>query len=490
METPSVSGIGRITTRSSGRETPMTLRLEPAVAADESTQLDTPVGLRQGWADDGGSGATSFGRRLRDLRLRNGLSQQQLARCSSLSVRAIRDLENGRVRHPRADSLRLLADALGLSAPQMTRLVNDHSLGFPPGSAEPAVSGPFIGREQEVAALTAMLGAENHRLVTIIGIEGVGKTRLAREVAHALETTGRTTVHWLSLDDDQLRNRGGAPVVAAARPTWSREGVNFWRHSRRRLADTIGDSDSLLVLDGAWPGDESADLAADLAAACPGLRILVTTREPGEMPLDTFFPLAPLPVPPSDAETADLDEVASVALLLAQTKRVQPAFRPDDGMLADVVRICRALDGLPAALESAAHWTLVYSLRQVAHQLTTDPLTVARRPHGGHRRPDAYASVHRTVAALSGRQRDLVATMSRRSSRESGGYWSVPEVAATMGLTAAECADDIYHLVILGLLRRIDHHDVAMFRVLNIVSLAGQSAISGQQAITGQNAAA
>ncbi|HET6502870.1 MAG TPA: hypothetical protein VFG87_19120, partial [Amycolatopsis sp.] len=65
------------------------------------------------------------------------------------------------------------------------------------------------------------------------------------------------------------------------------------------------------------------------------------------MPPHTFFPLAPLPVPPSDTESADLDKVASVALLLAQTKRIQPAFRPDPEILADVARICHALDGLP-----------------------------------------------------------------------------------------------------------------------------------------------
>ncbi|MGW7364768.1 helix-turn-helix domain-containing protein [Streptomyces sp. NPDC054841] len=453
----------------------MTQRREPAIAAGESIKQNVPIGFRQGWADDGGTGATPFGRRLRNLRLRSGLSQKQLARSSTLSVRAIRDLENGRVRQPRADSLRLLADALGLSAPQMNRLANDHSLGFLAGAAEPAVSGPFIGREQELAALTTMLGAEHHRLVTITGIEGVGKTRLALEVAHALEAAEHSTVFWLPLDDDRLRS-GRAPVGAPEQPTWLRELVHSGPDSRRRLVETIGESNSLLVLDGARPEDELAGITANLVAACPRVRILVTTRNPVDMPLDTLLPLAPLAVPRCDTESADLEEVASVALLLAQTKRVQPAFRPDPHILADVARICRALDGLPAALESAAHWSLIYSLRQLAHQLTTEPLTVARRPRGGHQQPDAYASVHHTIATLSSRQRDLLATMSHKASREMDGFWSVPEVADKMGLTAGECADDIYHLLVLGLLRRVDHHDVAMFRVLNIVSITGQNA--------------
>ncbi|MFD1660854.1 helix-turn-helix domain-containing protein [Streptomyces caeni] len=453
----------------------MPLRREPIVAAGESIRQNVPTGFLQNWADGGGIGAAPFGRRLRNLRLQMGLSQKQLARSSTLSVRAIRDLENGRVRQPRADSLRLLADALGLSAPQMNRLANDHALGFLAGTAEPAGSGPFIGREQELAALTTMFGAEHHRLVTIIGIEGVGKTRLALEVARALEAAEHWTALWLPPDDGQLRS-GRALVGAPGQPTWLREVVHSGPDSRRRLVETIGGSNALLVLDGARPEDELVDITAHLLAACPRLRILVTTRNPGGMPLDTLFPLAPLPVPPSDTEPADLDKVASVALLLAQTKRIQPAFRPDPHVLADVARICRALDGLPAALESAAHWSLIYSLRELAHQIATEPLTVARRPHGGHRQPDAYASVHDTVAALSSRQRDLLATMSHGSSGEMDGYWSVPGVADKMGLTAAECADDIYHLLILGILRRVDHHDVAMFRVLNIVSVAGQNA--------------
>ncbi|MFE0379550.1 helix-turn-helix domain-containing protein, partial [Streptomyces inhibens] len=127
----------------------MTLRREPTIAAGESIKQNSPIGFRQGWDNGGGTGAAPFGRRLRNLRLQVGLSQKQLARSSTLSIRAIRDLENGRVRQPRADSLRLLADALGLSAPQMNRLANDHSLGLLAGAAEPAVSGPFIGREQE-----------------------------------------------------------------------------------------------------------------------------------------------------------------------------------------------------------------------------------------------------------------------------------------------------------------------------------------------------
>lgn len=413
--------------------------------------------------------ATAFGRRLRSLRQQVGLSQKQLAHFSALSVRAIRDLENGRVRQPRADTLRLLAGALGLDAPQMDQLANEHSLGFLAKAAEPAVSGPFIGREHELVALTTMLGADNHRLVTVTGIEGVGKTRLTLEVAHALEAAEQLMLLWLPLDDERL-NGGRASTGVPEQPSCG-ELVRAGTESRRRLVETIGESSGLLVLDGARPEHELADLTTHLVAACPRLRILVTTRDPAGMPLDSIFPLAPLPVPASDAELSELEHVESVVLLLAQTKRIQPAFHPDPHALVDIARICRALDGLPAALESAAHWSSVYSPRQLAHQLTTEPLTIVRRPHDGQQ-PDAFASIHHTVRALSDRQRDILATMSDKASSEPDGYWSVPDLADTLGLTAAECADDIYRLLILGLLRRVDHLDMAMFRPLNIVSIA------------------
>ncbi|MEU6347349.1 helix-turn-helix domain-containing protein [Streptomyces sp. NPDC046977] len=472
MQTPSVSGIGLISTRLPGWEAQMALSREPTVSAAELIKQTVAIDFPQGEADGDRPEAT-FGRRLRDLRLQSGLSQKQLARSSTLSIRAIRDLENGRVRQPRADSLRLLGDALGLSAAQMKRLANDIPAG-PPAGVEPAMSGPFIGRDHELAALVTMLGAEHHRLVTIAGIEGVGKTRLALEVAHALEAAEQATVLWLPLDEERLRG-AKAPVGASEQLTLLRQVVNGGQDGRRRLAESIGESAGLLVLDGARPEDGPADIAADLLAACPRLRILVTTRNPVGMPLDTLFPLAPLPVPPSDTESADLDKVASVTLLLAQMKRIRPAFHPDSHVVAEAARICRALDGLPAALESAAQWSLIYSLRQLSQQLTVEPLTVARRPHGSHRRPDTYTSVHHTVAALSGRQRDLLAAMSRNAPGPDDD-WSVPEVADEMGLSAAECANDIYHLLILGILRRVDHHDVAKFKVLNIVSFAGQNA--------------
>jgi transcriptional regulator with XRE-family HTH domain len=423
---------------------------------------------------DGGKEAMAFGQRLRELRLHVGLSQKRLAHCSTLSVRAIRDLENGRVRQPREDTLHLLADALGLSARQMDWLANNQSLALLAGAAEPAVSGPFIGRDQEMAALTAMLGTEHHRLVAITGIEGVGKTRLALEVAHALEAAEHTTVLWLPFDDDQLR-RGREPAGAAEQPTWLREVVRSGPDARRRLVEALGESNALLVLDGARPECGLADIAADLVNASPRLRILVTTRNPAGMPLDTLFPLAPLPVPSSEAG-GDPEDVASMALLLAQVRRIQPAFRPDEQSLANLARICRALDGLPAALESAAHWSLVYSLRQLAHQLAIEPFAIARRPHRGPRQQDAFVSLHHTIAALTSRQRDLLATMSRRDSGDSDGYWSVPEAADAMGLSAVECVDDIYHLLVLGLLRRVDHQEVAMFKVLSVVSVAEQNA--------------
>lgn len=388
--------------------------------------------------------AAPFGRRLRTLRLESGLSQQQLARTSTLSVRAIRDLENGRVRRPRADSVRLLAGALGLSAPQLNRLTHRA------GAAEPVAHGPFLGREPELATLTTMLAAERRRLVTITGVEGVGKTRLALEAARGPWAAEHATLLWTPHGDNRFRSR---------------------------RAETIGESVTLLVLDDTRPDEEPASVAADLLAARPRLRILVTTRNPVGMPVDTLFPLAPLPLPALDNDTEELDSVASVALLLAHIERIRPGFRPDPESLPDFARICRALDGLPGALESAAHWSLIYSPRQLADQLAADPLGVARRPRGGQRQQDPHASVRHTVAALHSRRRDVLTAMSHNTSRENDGWWSVLELAERLGRTPVDCADDIYHLLILGLLRRVDRHDVAKFQVLNIVGRTNHATV-------------
>lgn len=235
----------------------------------------------------------------------------------------------------------------------------------------------------------------------------------------------------------------------------------------RRIEELVGDRDMLITLDGLQTTGEAADGIAQLLAECPKLRMLITTRNPAGLAAESLFPLAPLPVPDAARAVgpAEAEQVASVQLLLMQMKQVRPAFELSAGTVATVVRICRALDGLPAALEHGARWSLVYSPQQLAQQLEEDPLMVATPPAGAELGlPRIFESVRHTVRSLTSRQRRLLSAMAQRA-----GQWSIAEAAASTGLRRTEVLNDMYLLIMRGLVRRSDEADHSLFEMLNIV---------------------
>src|SRR5688572_16472939 len=141
----------------------------------------------------------AFGRLLRGHRTRVGLTQRELADLSTISVRAIRDLEQGKARRPRQDTVRLIADGLRLSrqARAGLELAADNgrsATALLPGydadlAAPPVELDTLIGRESETGTLAAEFADGRRRLIGLVGLSGVGKTRLACAVAgrlHAL----------------------------------------------------------------------------------------------------------------------------------------------------------------------------------------------------------------------------------------------------------------------------------------------------------------
>ncbi len=137
----------------------------------------------------------AFARTLRDFRVKAGLSQERLAQLAGLSARGISDLERGARTAPRLETVRLLADGLGLDQDQRDALIAARNLASaglqenpaaPVRATLPVPSTPLVGREREVKTVVDMLSKEGVRLVTLTGAGGVGKTRLAIEVSTVL----------------------------------------------------------------------------------------------------------------------------------------------------------------------------------------------------------------------------------------------------------------------------------------------------------------
>ncbi len=307
--------------------------------------------------------APGFGGLLRRLRAEAGLTQEELAEAASLSPRSVSDLERGINLTARKDTARLLADALGLAGPPRALFEAAARGGAPaagvlaavPGSLTimagnlPAQLSTFVGRDRELAAVRALV--ESSRLVTITGPGGIGKTRLALQVAAAL-LDGSGDGVWLV----ELAPVGGPELVARTVAAVLGVREEPGRPVLDTLADAVGDRSLLVVLDNAEHVlGAAAKLADAMVRSCSRASLLVTSREPLGISGEHVFRVPPLAVPPAGlAAPGPLAAFESVQLFAERAAMRRQGFVVDEANAAVVASVCVRLDGIPLALELAA----------------------------------------------------------------------------------------------------------------------------------------
>jgi non-specific serine/threonine protein kinase len=316
-----------------------------------------------------------FGEQLRYYRARAGLTQEALAERVELAAATISALERGVRRQPYLHTRQQLAAALGLSAAETAAFVASSprirvAAAPPPPSAHtnlPPPRTPLIGRASEVAALRDLIARGETRLVTLTGVGGCGKTRLALQVAADLAghfPGGAWLVELAPIADPALVSQ----ALAAALGLQETAGVSLLDLALRRLQR----QPLLLVLDNCEHlVDACAALVERLLAACPALHILATSREPLQLAGERQWRVPPLatPDPHDDDALANLAGYPAVQLFLARALDVVSTFHLTSATAPAVARICAHLSGLPLAVELAAARVRVLTVAQILDRL-------------------------------------------------------------------------------------------------------------------------
>lgn len=309
----------------------------------------------------------------------------------------------------------------------------------PPGRHNlPVPLSSFVGREHAVAEVGHLL--DTVRLLTLTGAGGVGKTRLAIEVASELAECLTDGVRFVDL---------AALVDASLVPQAVAEALGVRAVPRRPLVQTLVDvlltKRLLLVLDNCEHlATACADLAQILLGACPGLRILATSREALGLTGETVWlvpslslPALTLHVTQDTKHLSDPEPLAGFEAVRLFVERATAASRGFvlTGQNAEVVaRICRQLDGIPLAIELAAAWVKVLSVDEIAARLLAGPRFLMT---GGR----AVVPRHRTMTAAIDASYRLLTEPERRLFTQLSVFAGGWTLAAAEAVTAAEAVD-------------------------------------------------
>lgn len=231
----------------------------------------------------------------------------------------------------------------------------------------PAPTTPLIGRDGEMAQLSALLTSPDHRLVTLLGPGGMGKSRLALAVGHTLARHFPDGVFLVELTS--LAGPEGIPraVGDALGYPYSNDAQPL----AQQIARYLRDRRLLLLLDNFEHLLEGAAFLVELLQAASGLRLLVTSRERLRLHAETVFRLEGLLFPPEPVAKGQEIGYSAVALFVACAQRIGHQYEPDTGHWVSICRICRLLEGLPLALILAAAWVNVMTPEEIADEIET-----------------------------------------------------------------------------------------------------------------------
>lgn len=374
---------------------------------------------------------------LRRYRTAAGFSQEHLADLARLSVESVGALERGARRAPYRGTVALLAEALKLDPADRATLEaaadrgrarsakDDGQAAIVPNPALPLQTTPFVGRASDLASLAALL-AEN-RLVTVTGSGGVGKTRVAIELAARLPSAPRDGIRFVDLSP---LNDARFIVGAIA----SRLAVSLTDRAAaiEELVSALRSTHALIVL------DNCEHLIADVALlvtailrGCPQVSFLATSRERLAVNGEVVYRLPSLEMParpPSGMEQAR--RYAAIELFVQRATTADRSIRFGDNAVDSIVDVCRKLDGIPLAIELAAARMSTLGLENLRARLNHGMTVTGRARDLPARQQTMLATIGWSYDLLD----DLERTVLQRTSVFVGGF--------TLAAAEAVCTDE------------------------------------------------
>jgi predicted ATPase/transcriptional regulator with XRE-family HTH domain len=355
---------------------------------------------------------SKMGRQLYEWRQRSGIKQQDLAAEGCVSATVVRRIEKGDYESAPHPSLVTAVARLGGPSGEFQALVQTYralqarqrhvdnllqrkevpdSAGWLDGQGEqaqlaaglrpailPRSSSLFVGRREELSGLAQLL--DSQRLVTVVGPGGIGKTALCLRFAESRPFSPAGP--WFA---DLSRIRAGEPVLPVLADLILHEAGDTGADAdvAATLSAVLADTPALIILDNCEHVIASAATAVTrMLTACPGVRILATSREPLHLPDEWVMTVKPLPVANHDSlGSKPGDAVELFIRLLGQARGEESAL--SSGQVAEIAELCRALDGVPLCIELAAARARTLQVSDVA------------------------ASVRRGLAILSGGRREI-----------------------------------------------------------------------------------
>jgi predicted ATPase len=378
----------------------------------------------------------SFGALLKQHRAAAGFSQEVLAERARVSLVTVGSLEREARRAPYRETVAMLADALGLGDPEREQLEQAAAQArgrFQRRSPEltlthnlPAQVTPFIGRTNEIAEIVALF--ERYRLVTIVGPGGVGKTRTALEAAAMLMQRRDKDMYFVDLascSDLQFVTNKISSVTQK----------NAEVETPADLTAALKTRHVVLILDNCEQVLEEIALTTRvLLESCPGIVILVTSRQRLGIPGEATYRLPPLAVPlTAPATMTEALSHGAIELFIRRAEAADATFAMATGHIVAVTDICKRLDGIPLAIEFAAARLPTLGLAALQERLWERFVLAG----GFHHLPPRQQTMLATIAWSYNLLNDAERILFRRLSIFSGGN--------TFEAAEVVCADDLLH---------------------------------------------